>query len=220
MTVRGVKRVHESTGYWGRVLANLHTHGRSLEDLARFPSCVRTLRADDLVSIVRAQLVEARHVEVQLGLLDEGCQTGSGKDSSVLENLHTTFSQPKYKSYVKPKKASDKTFCVDHYAGEVVYAIEGFVEKNKDELSPDITACLEVRARAAAAPRASPRRARRRAARAAARRHVPTVAPSLVGRCTPASSSSRRSRKRTRRRRRTPRRPRRSRGAPAGRAAG
>ena len=66
MSLRGIKRVHESTGYWGRVLANLHTHGRSLEDLARFPSCVRTLRADDLVSIVRTQLVEARHVEVQL----------------------------------------------------------------------------------------------------------------------------------------------------------
>ena len=63
----------------------------------------------------------------------------------MLENLHTTFSQPKYKSYVKPKKASDKTFCVDHYAGEVVYAIEGFVEKNKDELSPDVLEMLTVK---------------------------------------------------------------------------
>ena len=84
-----------------------------------------------------------------LGILDEGCATGSGKDSSVLENLHSTFSQgpeanKKYKSYIKPKKASDKTFVIDHYAGEVVYTIEGFVEKNKDELSPDILGLLEV----------------------------------------------------------------------------
>jgi len=79
-----------------------------------------------------------------LGILDEGCATGSGKDQSVLENLHTTFGQPKYKAYVKPKKSADRSFVIDHYAGEVVYMIDGFVEKNKDELSPDILALLEV----------------------------------------------------------------------------
>ena len=58
-----------------------------------------------------------------LGLLDEGCKTGSGKDSSVLENFHSTFSQPKpqYKAYIKPKKSSDRTFVLNHYAGEVGY---------------------------------------------------------------------------------------------------
>ena len=86
-----------------------------------------------------------------LGLLDEGCTTGSGKDSSVLENCHSTFGSEaknaKYKAYMKPKKASDKTFIVSHYAGEVIYTIEGFVEKNKDELSADIMALLEVHTR-------------------------------------------------------------------------
>jgi len=79
-----------------------------------------------------------------LGLLDEGCATGSGKDSSVLENLHTTFGQPKYKAYIRPKKASDRSFVLNHYAGEVIYMIDGFVEKNKDELSSDILTLLEV----------------------------------------------------------------------------
>ena len=79
-----------------------------------------------------------------LGLLDEGCATGSGKDSNVLENCHSTFSTGKYKAYIKPKKASHQTFIINHYAGEVIYNIDGFVEKNKDELSPDITALLEV----------------------------------------------------------------------------
>lgn len=64
----------------------------------------------------------------------------------MLENLHTTFGQPKYKAYVKPKKSADRSFVIDHYAGEVVYMIDGFVEKNKDELSPDILALLEARA--------------------------------------------------------------------------
>ena len=81
-----------------------------------------------------------------LGLLDEGSATGSGKDSSVLENCHSTFGQnnQKYKSYIKPKKSADRTFVINHYAGEVIYTIEGFVEKNKDELSADITALIEI----------------------------------------------------------------------------
>lgn len=67
----------------------------------------------------------------------------------MLENFHTTFGQPKYKAYIKPKKAGDRSFVIDHYAGEVIYMIEGFVEKNKDELSPDILNLLEVRRRRA-----------------------------------------------------------------------
>ena len=78
-----------------------------------------------------------------LGLLDEGCKAGSGKDSAVLENMHANIPQ-KFKAYIKPKKSADKTFIISHYAGEVIYTIEGFVEKNKDELSADITALLEV----------------------------------------------------------------------------
>jgi hypothetical protein len=81
-----------------------------------------------------------------LGLLDEGCATGSGNDKSVLQNMHQTFggNVAKYKSYITPKKSADRTFVIEHYAGQVVYTIEGFVEKNKDELSADITAILEV----------------------------------------------------------------------------
>ena len=83
-----------------------------------------------------------------LGLLDEGCSVGGGTDKGVLENCHSTFGQgAKYKAYIKPKKSSDRTFVLSHYAGEVIYTIEGFVEKNKDELSADITALLEVHTR-------------------------------------------------------------------------
>ena len=77
-----------------------------------------------------------------LGLLDEGCSTGAGKDDSVLENFHSTFANPKYKMYEKPNGRGK--FGITHYAGMVYYTMDGFVEKNKDELSADITALLEV----------------------------------------------------------------------------
>ena len=77
------------------------------------------------------------------GLLDEGCSSGAGTDSSVLSNFNGVFKDPKkHKSYIKPKKSADKCFCIAHYAGEVTYDITGFVEKNKDELSVDIEELL------------------------------------------------------------------------------
>jgi len=81
-----------------------------------------------------------------LGLLDEQCAVGSGTDAGALSNFHSTFggSSKKYAAYGKPKRSADKTFALSHFAGEVIYTIEGWVEKNKDELSPDVTAILEV----------------------------------------------------------------------------
>ena len=80
------------------------------------------------------------------GLLDEACSTGSGTDSGLLSNMNGVFKDPKkHKAYIKPKKSADKAFCVNHYAGEVVYDITGFVEKNKDELSLDIEELMTVK---------------------------------------------------------------------------
>jgi len=80
------------------------------------------------------------------GLLDEGCASGAGTDSSVLQNFNGVFKDPKkHKSYIKPKKSADKCFIVSHYAGEVAYDITGFVEKNKDELSMDIEELTTVK---------------------------------------------------------------------------
>ena len=51
--------------------------------------------------------------------------------------------KPQYRAYSKPKKSPDRCFQISHYAGDVVYTIEGFVEKNRDALSQDISALLE-----------------------------------------------------------------------------
>ena len=51
------------------------------------------------------------------GLLDEGCASGAGTDSSVLQNFNGVFKDPKkHRSYIRPKKSADKCFTVSHYA--------------------------------------------------------------------------------------------------------
>lgn len=66
----------------------------------------------------------------------------NGTDEGFVNNLHDAFSEPKYrKMYVRPKGSG--AFGVVHYAGEVQYSAAGFVEKNRNELSDDITELLQ-----------------------------------------------------------------------------
>mgnify|MGYP005711105107 FL=1 len=62
-----------------------------------------------------------------LGLLDEQCAVGSGTDAATLSNFHATFGGggKKYTAYEKPRKSADRTFVLSHFAGEVIYSIEG-----------------------------------------------------------------------------------------------
>lgn len=46
------------------------------------------------------------------------------------------------KSFKKPNRFATQEFTVIHYAGEVVYDINGFIEKNRDTLSDFITETL------------------------------------------------------------------------------
>jgi myosin heavy subunit len=52
-----------------------------------------------------------------LGQLDEA-GTASTTDTALLQNLHQAFTG-KARAYVKPKRSADRTFAVNHYAGEV-----------------------------------------------------------------------------------------------------
>lgn len=69
-----------------------------------------------------------------LGFLDEECVFPKGTDQSFLEKLFTQI-----KGHSNFEKPSIKNcFQVKHYAGDVVYSVEGFLDKNKDLLFPDV----------------------------------------------------------------------------------
>jgi myosin-15 len=56
-----------------------------------------------------------------------------------LEKIHNLFGEnPKYE---RPK-LSKTCFGIRHYAGVVNYEVQGFLDKNKDSLPPDILAVL------------------------------------------------------------------------------
>lgn len=72
-------------------------------------------------------------------LLDESNMMG-GDDNKLLTKLNNSLSF--YRAYKQPRKLGAPEFVISHYAGEVSYHIEGFIEKNKDQVSENITEAL------------------------------------------------------------------------------
>jgi len=76
-----------------------------------------------------------------LSLLDEESRLPSGSDNSLVQKLYANF-DGKHKFFKKPRFArSDFTIC--HYALDVTYQIEGFIEKNKDTVSDELLNLLQ-----------------------------------------------------------------------------
>jgi myosin-5 len=71
-----------------------------------------------------------------LSLLDEESRLPSGTDQGYCNKLYTTFDKPPFKDYFKKPRFSNSAFTVVHYAHDVQYESEGFLDKNKDTV-PD-----------------------------------------------------------------------------------
>lgn len=70
-----------------------------------------------------------------LALLDEESRLPMGSDESYINKLHHNYSGDKNKFYKKPRFGKS-AFTVCHYAVDVTYESEGFIEKNRDTV-PD-----------------------------------------------------------------------------------
>ncbi|XP_063789862.1 unconventional myosin-X-like [Pseudophryne corroboree] len=77
-------------------------------------------------------------VEKKLGLLaliNEESRFPKGTDFTLLEKLHNQHANNPH--YVKPR-VTENQFGIKHYAGEVMYDVKGFLEKNRDTFRDDV----------------------------------------------------------------------------------
>uniref|UniRef100_UPI00358E019B unconventional myosin-X-like n=1 Tax=Myxine glutinosa TaxID=7769 RepID=UPI00358E019B len=82
-------------------------------------------------------------VEKKLGMLaliNEESRFPKGTDLTLLEKLHMQHATNQF--YVK-LKVTHQHFGIKHYAGEVQYSVEGFLEKNRDTFRDDLLSLLK-----------------------------------------------------------------------------
>ena len=80
-------------------------------------------------------LIEQRPVGI-LSMLDEQCKLNKATDKQFLSALYSKVSgNPKLSN---PGPFINEYFGIQHYAGDVFYNINGFIEKNKDALNPSL----------------------------------------------------------------------------------
>ncbi|KAI0317763.1 myosin 5 [Amylostereum chailletii] len=71
-----------------------------------------------------------------LALLDEEARLPSGSDASFLQKLYNQLDKPLNKNVFKKPRFGSSAFTIAHYALDVTYEVDGFLEKNRDTV-PD-----------------------------------------------------------------------------------
>ncbi|XP_058157161.1 LOW QUALITY PROTEIN: unconventional myosin-VIIb [Dasypus novemcinctus] len=77
-----------------------------------------------------------------ISLLDEESRFPQGTDATMLQKLHRVHASNK--AFLQSKNVHDTRFGIAHFAGEVYYHAEGFLEKNRDVQSTDILALVHA----------------------------------------------------------------------------
>ncbi|KAI9358524.1 P-loop containing nucleoside triphosphate hydrolase protein [Pilaira anomala] len=79
-----------------------------------------------------------------LSLLDEESRLPSGSDQGFCNKLYQNFNAtPQYADYFKKPRFSNDAFVVAHYAHDVQYEAEGFMDKNKDTVPEELLSLLQ-----------------------------------------------------------------------------
>lgn len=71
-----------------------------------------------------------------LSLIDEESRFPKGTDITLLSKLHNNHSNKA--AYIAPKSSHEHRFGVRHFAGDVIYEVKGFLDKNRDLLTTDV----------------------------------------------------------------------------------
>ncbi|KAI3610616.1 myosin 5 [Moniliophthora roreri] len=77
-----------------------------------------------------------------LALLDEESRLPSGSDQSFLQKLNAQLAKPENKNVFKKPRFGNSAFTIAHYALDVTYEVEGFIEKNRDTVPDEHMALL------------------------------------------------------------------------------
>lgn len=76
-----------------------------------------------------------------LALLDEESRLPAGTDASFLQKLNNQLVKPENKVFKKPR-FGNSAFTIAHYALDVTYEVDGFLEKNRDTVPDEHMALL------------------------------------------------------------------------------
>ncbi|XP_053408862.1 unconventional myosin-Ib-like isoform X3 [Mercenaria mercenaria] len=109
---------------------------------------IEWIHVDYFNNAVICDLIEKNNVGI-LALLDEQCLLpGNVTDKTFLEKLNQTCKDhPHFESRTLKKNQSDRTlphdaFRLKHYAGNVTYKVDGFIDKNNDLLYRDLSQAM------------------------------------------------------------------------------
>ena len=90
-------------------------------------------------NVVICQLIEQQHKGI-IALMDEAClNVGKVTDEMLLEEMDRKLKSHKHYTSRRTDPMNkllshSEDFLIKHYAGDVVYTISGFIEKNRDTL--------------------------------------------------------------------------------------
>ena len=70
-----------------------------------------------------------------LSLLDEQCKLPAGSDKAWAEKMFHSLTKPPQNKVFKKARFGTEKFIVSHYALDVTYQVDGFLEKNRDTVS-------------------------------------------------------------------------------------
>jgi len=100
---------------------------------------IRWNHIDYFDNAIVCDLIESRKPAGVMAYLDEECIYPKGTDKSFLRKIDTQLTRhPHYESLATKTNNDPDEFLIKHYAGEVVYSVEGMLDKNKDTLFRDL----------------------------------------------------------------------------------